>query len=196
MDFYQKYIKYKKKYLNLTKMNSQKLITLEGGNNKDNIEMYKWIEYFKPLHLTIKDLKKWKTNEIKDVAIFDRNFEEYFIDNLKENHNYNPSYFFKKNRHKIKKNNDLTWEISFHFENICPNIEVNVENLTSNCVWHPLDQEYIIFDKSHKLEKNIKNKIYWEDLDENTRIGWRGPIMLWKDIEKKHNPKIYWIKPT
>jgi hypothetical protein len=43
------------------------------------MEMYKWIKNYEPKHVTIKDLKEWKVGETKDVIIFDRNFEEYFI---------------------------------------------------------------------------------------------------------------------
>nr|QBK86565.1 MAG: hypothetical protein LCMAC102_03600 [Marseillevirus LCMAC102] len=52
------------------------------------MELYDWIENHRSKHLTIKDLKKWKKGEIKDVVIFDRNFEESHIWNLQKNKKY------------------------------------------------------------------------------------------------------------
>ena len=159
------------------------------------MEMYEWINYYKPYHLTIGDLKKWNPGEIKDVVIFDRNFDDYFIwDELKENKLYTPSYFFKENRHKIRYNGDLTWDIIFHWgDTFCHNVELDIaekqpvrEIFGTDCVWKPLNGEYMI------IKTNQKNSIHWTDFNDETRIGWRGPIMLWKDVKK--GEKVYFNK--
>jgi hypothetical protein len=194
--YYDKYLKYKMKYLNLKKKMAES--NQIGGKNNDSLEMYKWIKYYKPKHLTVHDLKTWKTNQTKKVLVLDRNFEEYHIWNdLEENKSYSPEQFFKKNICKIKNNGDLTWDIiDSSGDKNCYNVEINVKVLGSNLDWCPVfrsnpnlasDGDYVtIYNK-----KGNKHKIYWDELASNVRIGWRGPMILWEHV--KNNPKVYWV---
>jgi hypothetical protein len=162
------------------------------------MEMYAWIDQHKPKHLTIRDLKKWAVGETKDVIIFDRNFEEYSIwNNFKKNKEYNPTHFFEDNQCKITYNGNLTWDIHYPFGGTaCHNIELDIEKLNTGWHWSPLCEEYMILDtttKNHRITKlppKDQQKIHWSQFDDDTRIGWRGPIMLWKDVED--DIKIYW----
>ena len=183
--YHQKYIKYKTKYINLK--NQLKINQLGGKNN--SIELYQWIEFYKPKHLTINDLKKWKKGDIKDVLVLDRNFEEYFIwTELEENKDYDPKYFFKENKCRIEYNGGNTWKIHYPYGNIvCHDIEIDVESLGSNYDWCPLEDGYVI------LERNGK-KIHWKDLDGNIRVGWRGPMIFWSYI--KNEPQVFFREQT
>lgn len=177
--YHHKYLKYKTKYLELKKNNMYQ----KGGTNA--LEMDKWIDYHKPIHLTKGELLKWKPGTSKDVLMLDRNFSEYHIEsNLFQNKLYSPKEFFKVNKCKIKYNGDLTWDIEHppNRETNCHNIEVNVEALGSKMAWCPLEDD--------KVSGCCKNKIKWNDLPDNIRIGWRGPMILWSDV--KSSPKIYW----
>ena len=162
------------------------------------MDMYEWINYYKSNHLVINDLKKMNVGDTLDVVIFDRNFEEYFIwPKLKKNKSYTPKYFFKGNRHQIKYNGDLTWDITYSFGCIAHHpIEINVSKFDLGFTWYPLTGENMILNtkivnnKTVKLPKKNQLKIHWTDFPKNTSIGWRGPIMLWKNIN--NTTKIMW----
>ena len=158
MDYYEKYVKYKTKYINQTKC----------------LDMHDWINKYKNKHLTIKTLKKWKIGETKDVVIFDRNFDEHGINELEKQKCYKPDVFFKNNRVKVKYNGDLTWEIH-SWERFCTNVELDVTSLNTNCMWDMIKDKHIVYGNKKK---------HWTKFDDNTRIGWRGPMMLWTDVKK------------
>nr|QBK86564.1 MAG: hypothetical protein LCMAC102_03590 [Marseillevirus LCMAC102] len=60
--------------------------------------------------------------------------------------------------------------------------------MDTNWEWCPIENEYIVLDTNtikHKIVKIPIKKFHWKSFDEKTRIGWRGPIMLWKDVKNK-----------
>ena len=161
------------------------------------MELYKWINHYKEKLLTINTIKNWNINEIKDVVIFDRNFEEYFIwENTRKNENYTAEYFFQGNRCRIKYNGNLTWDIEFDVGTITHPVELDVTDLGTGWAWMPLNGEYMTINtvvkdwKITDLPQNEQHNIHFTKFNDNTRIGWRGPIMLWSDV--KNAQDVYW----
>lgn len=117
---------------------------------------------------------------------------------VRKNKLYSPAYFFKHNRHKIRYNGNFTWEIIYNWGDIfCHNVELDITKLNTCCMWYQLKGDYIIIDTKKNndgqtiiLPKNEHQYIHWTDFNNNTRIGWRGPIMLWKDV--KNGMEVYY----
>ena len=156
-------------------------------------EMYDFIEKSKRKHLTLKDVKRMKVGDKIDVVIWDRNFEEGWIWNEAiKNKPYTPKYFFRRNRHQLTYLGDMKWNIKYPFgETICHNIELDVSELGTNWKWSPIFKEYItlkndfVNGRIKKLDKPIKK--HWSEFPDSTRVGWRGPIMLWEKLEGNTN---------
>lgn len=149
------------------------------NNITNKIEMYDFINnYTRPYHLTLGDIKQLKVGDELDVVIWDRNFEEYWIWKDAESEKlYNPEYFFKSNRHKLKLTENMTWNIKFPFgETYNHSIHLDVSELSDYWIWMPLSSNGNIV-----LDNITKN---WTEFHNNTRIGWRGAIMLWDKLKE------------
>ncbi len=154
--------------------------------------MYHFIENSKNKHLTIADVKKMLPEDQIDVVIWDRNFEEYWIWNNAENEKpYEPQIFFKSNHHKITYKGDMKWDIHFNFgETIEHPIHLDVSELNTYWIWCAIDgtdgKIHItneIVKNGEKIPPHWKPKhIHWTEFSDNTRVGWRGPMMLWDEL--------------
>ena len=135
-----------------------------------------------------------------DVAIFDRNMEEYGMwDNFKNNVEYDPEEFFKYNRHIIKYKGNFTWDIQLSWGETFENtIHINVQSLATNWHWVRLDTD----DNTIHIENEIISEdeiipsdrtgihLHLKDFPLRTTVGWRGPIMLWEHVKDKE--QVYW----
>ena len=169
---------------------------------EDSYELYEWIDKHKTLHLTINDVNKLSVGDKLDVVLFDRNVEEYGIwDKLKRETPYDPQDFFKWNRAILvyKGGENRSWDIHFSFGETHEHpAHINVEHLPTNWHWTALEKDGYVH-----ITNNILNTgetlvdypdhhpihLQWEDFSGDTTVGWRGPIMLWKDLRDK--PKVY-----
>lgn len=153
--------------------------------------MYKFIENCKDKHITLGKLEELNIGDTLDVVIWDRNFAEYWIwENAKENVNYNPKDFFVSNHHSIKYLGDYKWDINFNnCETFTHPIHLDVSSMDTNWKWWPLENNEIkifheILNISKELPPNKKvPQKHITEFDKNTRIGWRGPIMLWSELD-------------
>lgn len=206
MDYSSLYNVYKDKYLKHKYNHMTAGSDQVGGKKKKagklkSAEMNDWIENTRSKHLTLGDLKKWKKGETKDVIIWDRNFEEYGIwGGLKEEKTYKPAKFFKGNHHKIKYNGDFTWDITFEFGGtITHPVHLDIKKEGTGWWWSPLDGEYIVLDTSYsngKITKKKKKKVvkkHHSEYRDDTRIGWRGPMMLWEHVES--GEPVHYVSP-
>lgn len=150
------------------------------------LEMYDWIKFTKKQHLTIFDLEKWKINETKTVAIFDRNFEEYFIwDDLSKYKIYKPRYFFKANKCKVTYRGNMVWSIDNFGDDECGRpVELDTAILNNGYKWMPVINNYVRCSKKPGYSCSF--------FPNNTRIGWRGPMMLWTDLV--NGPDVYYAE--
>lgn len=147
----------------------------------------KWVEKSKAFHITAKKIAEMKKGDSVKVISLDRNFCD-FLGNLKlkENTNYDPKeilpkayyngIYFQENKLKGKfQYTNLFWkgklEDPFNFE-------FDVEYADGE--WYPLEKE--------KLSKHIvggkKDKTSEEFIKEDVRVGWRGPMIFEKDLDK------------
>jgi len=148
--------------------------------SKGGIEMYDIVNKLpKKYYVTKKDLNSMKGKTIT-VALFDRNFEEYGIWNKFDDYKlYDPVDFFKNNKSTIQYNGGKTWKVTMDGDENEHFIEVNVVDIrpkNSKLTWMPIDKEGNIC-----MEKNAK-KINLNDISNDTRIGWRGPMIQWDKI--------------
>ncbi len=163
-------------------------------------ELYKWIDDHRLFHLTIHDVMSLKPGQELDVAIFDRNMEEYGMwDNFRDREKYGPEEFFKNNRCTIKYKGDFIWDIQFSWgETFEHPVHVNVQSLATNWNWIVLNtNDNTIHIKNEILSESesipsdrTKVNLRLQDFPLRTRVGWRGPIMLWEHVKNKG--KVYW----
>ncbi len=114
---------------------------------------------------------------------------------------YDPQIFFAKNRHQITYKGNMIWDISFFFgETIRHPVHLDTSNLQTYQKWCAIDEndgkihittEIIDIDEEIPSEWKPKH-IHWTEFPEDTRVGWRGPIMLWSELENL--PQVYYKK--
>jgi len=141
-----------------------------------------WINETKPFWLSIDKVLALKPNKKTKVLLLDRNLMDT-VENtkrkkeLEKGKDYKPEYFFKDSSavfYRIN-NNDLKSKLQFPWQkenNETIDYEFDVEY--NNGKWYP-------FENGYNIEDNNK---YWKDYPGYTAIGWRGPMILWKDIKK------------
>lgn len=162
------------------------------------LEMYDFIKQTIPQHLTIADVKKLKVGDTIDVVIWDRNFEESWIwDNATPQQPYRPEIFFQENHQKITYLGNMSWLIRFNWgEDIEHPIHLDVSALQTYWKWCPLEDGYIniveeIIKEGETLPSHwCPTHKHWTEFPETTRVGWRGPIMLWKYMAQL--PAVYY----
>ena len=163
------------------------------------MQVYDYIKISKPYHLRISDIKKLRPGDELDVVIWDRNFEEYHIwTNCEPDKNYDSKEFFKANRHKITYQGHMTWAIHFPYgETIQHPVHLSTSGLETNWKWCSIENGYVnITNEVLKSSETIPDywqpkHLHWTEFPETTRIGWRGPIMLWENLDKMSSEVYY-----
>ncbi len=160
-------------------------------------EMYQYIESKRPQHLTIADVKGLNPGDQLDVVIWDRNFEEYWIwsspqeEGAKNERAYDAQEFFKKNHHRLVYRGDMKWDIHFQFGEVFEHpVHVDTSKLETNWSWCAIADDGCIHITNEmvyvgeEIPGHWKPKhMHWKEFADETRVGWRGPIMLWKDVD-------------
>ena len=147
------------------------------------MELYDFIEHTRDKHLTLNDVKALKIGDTLDVVIWDRNFEEARIWNSPEGKEYTPKWFFADNRVTLTYLGNLEWDMVFAWDTKQKfRHEVHVDTIGLNKkghTWCPVCNGKITCTR-----KSV------DKLPGTTRVGWRGPAMLWSNLGS--NPKVYW----
>lgn len=137
----------------------------------------KWIKDAIPNWLTIETVLKMKPNKKFKVLLLDRNVKDTieFSKRKKElikGNDYKPNIYFKDSFAFLRRKNtsDLKMEILYSFENEYRDFEFDIEYLSGK--WFPLENGI-----------NIEDGKEWKDYPLYTHIGWRGPMIMWKDIK-------------
>ena len=171
--------------------------------DKIALEMRDFIEQCKSLHLTIADVKNMKVGDQIEVVLWDGNFEEYWIwDNAKNEEAYDPKEFFKKNRNRFTYTGDMKWIMKDPENDVHP-IHLHLSDFIkeTNWTWSAIEDDGFIHITSERIidgEKIPKEKIpsewkakhiYWTEFPDSTRVGWRGPVMLWDKLSDL--PQVY-----
>ena len=93
-------------------------------------------------------------------------------------------YFdFGKNDNKI--NNVLHKKSNDFGDTYTHPVHLDISSLQTNWTWYPIDE----LDGKIPLDQTGKH-IHWTEFSDITRVGWRGPIMLWDKL--KDLPQIYY----
>lgn len=148
-----------------------------------------WLDEMEPHFLTIKDVKNMQHNEENKYLCICRNFYDLIIPNIKKEEALKPSELCKKNYkmcyiHDV----DLKGKTKYDEEDKYTNFEFHIEYKKG--YWYPskdgnlpLEDPQGIFDLT-----SIKHK--WTEYDDNTKVGWRGPMLKWKFVEE-YDKKVY-----
>ena len=155
-------------------------------NSQKDVNPEEWIKvYSEPFHLTIQDIEDMPINKnftlfLLNINILEKIYEDeldYTLPTIK------PSVFFKNNNYivftKIQEGIQGKWIFNKN-----PNIDYYKEfHIYLNNQWVPLNNNEFIC----PISKETKS---YKELPPETKIGWRGPMMLVKDMDKC--PKIFW----
>lgn len=163
--------------------------------------------------LTIKRARELfsENNEIK-VLSFHRNIWDETTQNNEEHILHDPTHFFSKSYCIIRKIESKTFpdgenkeenkeeknlnNLSISFEwDINFNLDFEFDLYLEECeCWYPLKNGYIpTHDEQEIFQFNFSEPKHYSTFDENTKVGWRGPMMLWSEIDD--NQKIYYRYP-
>jgi hypothetical protein len=163
-------------------------------------EVYDWIRDHRLYHLCIDDLETLKPGDVLDVVIFDRNFEEYGMwDEIPANTPFEPKQFFRFNHHQIEWLGDGRWNLKLQWGDFEHPLHYNVESLATNWTWLGPDengmidvrQEIINGDEEIPLTRKAFS-LSITDFHPRTRVGWRGPVMMWKHVQESKD-RVFWL---
>ena len=127
--------------------------------------------------------------------MFDRNFEEmcsiWNNESLKENSSYPSKKLFSGCKSKLTYKGNYEWDIHYNYgETIRHKIEICAKSLNTNWDWIPLNENNeividndILIEGLPKLPHKNQTIISIDKFPDLTRVGWRGPMILWKYIE-------------
>ncbi len=150
-----------------------------------------WLEFTRPYHLRIKDVLAMKSGMSAEFLCLDRNVEEIFEQANKKGAIKKPSEFFEENyffkfvnREALKGKGFITFEGCEERE--YEEFEFQIE-YKPNC-WYPLENGNLKGDKYCNIPQELIGS--WEKFPDDTRIGWRGPMINIKHLENM--PKVFW----
>jgi len=168
------------------------------------LEMYSFIDSCKDHHLTIGDVKNLKVGDKLDVVIWHQNFEEeggFFAIRGKIREDLSlpqrPEQFFKYNHHQLTYLGNMEWDIHFEWgETFTHPIHLDVTCLETNWTWSALEEDGMIHITKEVVKEGERiplhwraKHLHWSEFPDDTRVGWRGPIMLWSKL--KDMPPVY-----
>jgi hypothetical protein len=154
---------------------------------KHPLPLYLFIEETNLFHLCIDNIRKLNPGDKLEILCLDRNVWDLTMHN-EENKVMSATKFFKKSYQGtythieglkgtflFKDIDDQPQDFEFHIE-----WEKNR--------WYPLVDGKLQSDEQFTFPEEFENKS-WDTFSDNTRIGWRGPMILKKWF--KYLPKVY-----
>jgi hypothetical protein len=164
------------------------------------MELYDWIENQRDKHLKLEDLSELENGHEIEVLVLDRNFDESIWTSKEIDVSYDPEEFFEYNKWKIKYLGDYKWDLIAPWNETYEHpIHLDITDLGLNYFWSPLDGangDQIIMKSDSVSGKIVKLDepiiMHVSDFPDDTRIGWRGPIMKWSDVAS--GGPVFWNK--
>ena len=152
-------------------------------------EYGEWIRDHRLYHLCIRDLEKFKPGDVIDVAIFDRNMEEYGMwDDIRPDTPLKAKEFFRFNHHQIRIIDNNNWILIMDGEEFDFPLHYNLKKDGTIRI-----KNEIINSGEQIPHGRKKFKINVSDLHPLTRVGWRGPVMLWKYVQES-KVQVIWTR--
>ena len=150
-----------------------------------------WLKQMEPFFITIKDVKNMENNEKNKFLCICRNFYD-FMPEVKKEEALEASELFKNNYKiyyihdcdlkgkKYNKEKEKYDDFEFHIE-------------YTKDYWYPLKDGKLPLKDPQGIYNLSPVKKNWSEYDDNTKVGWRGPILNWKYVET-FDKKIYSYK--
>lgn len=156
---------------------------------EDCIAPVEFIEKSRTYHLTIKDILDMKEGEVLNIFFLDRNI---FDQSCNEHVNtigeaVAPSRFFKNGYYiDFTKTTGIKGIWTWHYPGgTDKELEEREFDLDLNSLWYPLNNDRVPSEDSQgiwTIPSEFAGKHYTE-LDDSTRLGWRGPMMRKSDMD-------------
>jgi hypothetical protein len=162
--------------------------------NQEGCDFEKWYKKSRKYWLTIEQIKKLKPNEKVKLLVLDRNVLDNKINDFKTGKLYKPENYFKDDTAIYWKNsnNNLQGKIKYKWQNSADNafdFEFDIEYKKDN--WYPLENGTLPATDPQGFFQLLGEDKSWDEFSIKNHIGMRGPMILWKYIQKL--PKIYQI---
>ena len=177
----------------------------------ESLDLWKWIDYMRPYHLTINDITNLSSGDTIQLLCLDRNVCDLVATSDNESVTTIPVVDFFKHgyqltyRHRRDLEGTACWNCdsdsdssSYDSQYSDPGCKNNDKTNTNknpigrhfsfdieykkNC-WYPLENGKLPIKDPQEFAKFNHNTIsYWKDYPETTRIGWRGPMINFKHL--------------
>lgn len=157
---------------------------------KDSLEFSKWYDKSRKYWLTIKDFKSMNKGDKIVILSLHRNLLDIPLNTYKENKSYRPETVFKSEKDTYIYMGDFKVKSQKYDDNDNKSWSLHVEYKKN--YWYPLNDKGILPLKSVNSGVKLLNKrTHWSEFSNSTHVGWRGPMILWKDL--KNLPKIHFL---
>lgn len=150
--------------------------------------------------LTIKDIMQLEPGQRINVLSLDRNVFDIALREEIRGKSLRPEEFFESNWAVYIHAKDLTGKIIFEFQsgkydmdydfnlNDMENFEFEIEYDPEHKRWYPLkDGKLPASDPQQYLSFPWKEEQDWTNFPDNTRVGFRGPMILWSKLKDMPN---------
>jgi len=159
--------------------------------NTKGLELTQWIEHYRNIWLTIDQVKDLPLGKKIKLLLLDRNIYDD-KDHIKEAKVYSPTFFFKKNFAWYWKtdNSNLKGKIKYGWQQKKEepyDFEFDIEYKEDN--WYPLENGILPANDKQKIYTLLSTDKHITKFSTNTHVGYRGPIIIWKEI--KYLDKVY-----
>lgn len=163
------------------------------NNTQENktLDMSDFRDYIRPISLTIKDITSLKPGQTIKLLVLDRNFDEIACEEETNQLNipHKAEEFFRLNTATYVHQQNLKGIITYDNIDLTRDFEFDIE-YEKDC-WYPLKNNCLPKkDPQHLASFSFNEPKPYTDYPANTRIGWRGPMILWEKVKKL--PDIYW----
>jgi hypothetical protein len=162
--------------------------------NLNGIDLKDWEQYSQGEHLTIEDVMNLNEGDKLHLLVMDRNLWDIVCcrENNLGNTLHPPAQFFRHNRATYTHIGDLKGTLVYHWgdgDSEEYDFEFDVEYMSHR--WYPLKDGHLpARDPQGIAPFDYEEPKPWTDFPVNTRVGWRGPMMLWEKVIPYDN--IFW----
>jgi len=158
------------------------------------LEMDEWVDHIRDQCLTIQDIKELKHNEQIKVLVMDRNLGDVVCEENSSNTLFDPEVFFRYNSATYTHCSGLKGSIHYYWnEEDYEEKDFEFDLEYQKDMWYPL-QDGCLPPQDSQGFSTFKFDTHkpWEEFPPSTRVGFRGPMLLWQKLSQ--TPKVWWYK--